>query len=100
MVYYRHEIVVAIFLSLVFFTVSKHIWTRTNGEPLIEVSLAQAAADKAQNTSRPFSEIQFRITDASLGKARLMPVETTETVTRYPSCSRDCLALRGDIKSV
>ncbi|HEY2988622.1 MAG TPA: hypothetical protein VGL11_12905 [Candidatus Binatia bacterium] len=45
---------------------------------------AQANIEKKENGSIPLSEIQFRITDTLLGKARLFPEKVRETVLVKP----------------
>jgi hypothetical protein len=56
----------------------------TNGEPVAGGNLALAETEKTEKASRPVSEVQFHITDTSLGKARLIPVQVKETMIPEP----------------
>jgi hypothetical protein len=63
-----------------------------NGEQVTERTLAQPAGEKAQKDPKPLSEIQFHITDTSLGKVRLIPVQVKETLIPLPG---SCQAVDG-----
>lgn len=78
------KLLFALSLSLCLLALSDKGLTVTKGEPVVGGSLALAETEKTEKVSRPVSEVQFHITDTSLGKARLIPVDVEETVIPPP----------------
>ncbi len=71
-------------LVLCLFAPSTAGLTTRDNEHELGGSLAMAGAAKTEKISSPVSEVQFHITDTSLGKARLIPVDVQETVIPPP----------------
>jgi hypothetical protein len=81
------KIAVAGLFGVFLFGVTNFIRTSPSPEPLVEMNLAQAATVKTDESSKPLSEIQFRVTDTSFVKARLFPEKVEDIVVPWPgSC--------------
>jgi hypothetical protein len=78
------NLVSRVLLTFGLFALTGEGLTIAKGEPTVKETLALAETEKTEKASRPVSEVQFHITDTSLGKARLIPAKVQETVIPPP----------------